>query len=55
MPFSLSSVELLLHLATEYAASQPSQPGQTKDTTPLAEDDEVIVDAAELKRRVQKR
>lgn len=54
-PSSTSAVELLLHLATEYAASHASQPSQAMDTTPLAEDDEVIVDAAELKRRVHKR
>ena len=54
-PSSPSAVELLLHLATEYGASHASHPGQAMDATPIAEDDEVIVDAAELKRRVHKR
>jgi hypothetical protein len=50
-----SAVELLLHLATEYGAPDASQPGLTLYTTPVAENDEVIVDAVELKRRVSKR
>ena len=53
-PSSPSAVELLLHLATEYGASEASQPSQRSDAAPVAEDDEVIVDAAELKRRVRK-
>ena len=54
-PSSPSAVELLLHLATEYGVPDASQPGLTPEITPVAEDDEVIVDAAELKRRVRKR
>ena len=54
-PSSPSAVEMLLHLATEYGASHASHPSQAMDTTPVAEDDEVIVDSAELKRRVHKR
>ncbi len=54
-PSSPSAVELLLHLATEYGAPESGHPGQALDSTPVAEDDEVIVDAAELKRRVRKR
>lgn len=54
-PSSPSAVELLLHLATEYGASDANLPSQTPDAPPHAEDDEVIVDAAELKRRVRKR
>ncbi len=54
-PSSQSAVELLLHLATEYGAAESGHPGQALNLTPAAEDDEVIVDAAELKRRVGKR
>jgi hypothetical protein len=54
-PSSPSAVELLLHLATEYATPDASHPSLAPDATPLAEDDEVIVDAVELKRRVRKR
>jgi len=54
-PSSPSAVELLLHLATEYGAPDASQPNLTRDAAPIAEDDEVIVDAVELKRRVRKR
>lgn len=54
-PSSPSAVELLLHLATEYGAPDASQPSLRPDAAPIAEDDEVIVDAAELKRRVRKR
>ena len=54
-PSSPSAVELLMHLATEYGAPTASQPNTTSDAAPVAEDDEVIVDAAELKRRVRKR
>jgi hypothetical protein len=54
-PTSASALELLLHLATEYGVPDTSQPRLTPDITPVAEDDEVIVDAAELKRRVRKR
>ena len=54
-PSSPSAVELLLHLATEYGASDANLSRQTPDAAPVAEDDEVIVDAAELKRRVRKR
>jgi hypothetical protein len=54
-PSSPSAVELLLHLATEYGAPDASQPNLTLDAAPIAEDDEVIIDAAELKRRVRKR
>ena len=54
-PSSSSAVELLLHLATEYGTSDASHPSQTPDASPVAEDDEVIVDAAELKRQARKR
>jgi hypothetical protein len=54
-PSSPSAVELLMHLATEYGSPTASQPNTTPDAAPVAEDDEVIVDAAELKRRVRKR
>lgn len=54
-PSSPSAVELLLHLATEYGSPDASQPSLTPHAAPIAEDDEVIVDAAELKRRVRKR
>ena len=54
-PSSSSAVELLLHLATEYGSAEAGHPGQARDTTPAAEDDEVIVDAAELKRRARRR
>jgi hypothetical protein len=53
-PSSPSAVELLLHLATEYG-TDASQASLTHEAAPVAEDDEVIVDAAELKRRVRKR
>ena len=43
------------YLAAEYGASDASHPIQTTDAVPVAQDDEVIVDAAELKRRVRKR
>lgn len=54
-PSSPSAVKLLLHLATEYGAPDASQASLTHEAAPIAEDDEVIVDAAELKRRVRKR
>lgn len=54
-PSSPSAVELLHHLATEYGPSDANHPSQRPEETPIAEDDEVIVDAAELKRRVRKR
>lgn len=53
-PSSPSAVELLLHLATEYGAPDKSQPSLTPDAAPVAPDDEVIVDAAERKRRTRK-
>jgi hypothetical protein len=54
-PSSPSAVELLLHLATEYGASDASHLRHALDAPPIEEDDEVIVDATELKRRVRKR
>jgi hypothetical protein len=54
-PSSPSAVELLLHLAAEYGAADANQRSLTPEAAPIAEDDEVIVDAAELKRRVRKR
>jgi hypothetical protein len=54
-PSSPSAVELLLYLATEYGAPDASQAKLTHEAVPIGEDDEVIVDAAELKRRVRKR
>ena len=53
-PSSPSAVELLLHLASVYGAANTSRPTQLSDLAPVVEDDEVIVDAAELKRRVRK-
>jgi hypothetical protein len=54
-PSSPSAVELLLHLAAEYGTGDANQRSLTPEVAPIAEDDEVIVDAAELKRRVRKR
>ena len=53
-PSSPSAVELLLHLAAEYGAADLNQRSLAPEVPPSAEDDEVIVDAAELKRRVRK-
>jgi hypothetical protein len=53
-PSSPSAVELLLHLASAHGAANVSLPTQLSDSAPAIEDDEVIVDAAELKRRVRK-
>jgi hypothetical protein len=53
-PSSPSAVELLLHLASVFGATNVSLPTQLSDSAPAIEDDEVIVDAAELKRRVRK-
>ena len=54
-PSSPSAVELLLHLATEYGVAKPDGPKLESDASPVDADDEVIVDAAELKRQVNKR
>lgn len=54
-PSSASAVELLLHLATEYGAPDARQAGLAPESAPIADDDEIIVDAAELKRQVRKR
>lgn len=53
-PSSPSAVQLLLHLANEYGASNASHPTRLSALAPDVEDDEVILDAAELKRLVGK-
>jgi hypothetical protein len=52
-PSSPSAVEMLLHLANVYGAANASRPTELSDLPPTVEDDEVIVDATELKRRVR--
>ncbi len=54
-PSSTSAIELLLHLASEYGAPDSNLPSQMPESPAVAEDDEVIVDAAELRRQVRKR
>lgn len=53
-PSSPSAVDLLLHLANEYGAANASHPTRLSDLASAVEDDEVIVDAAEFRRRVHK-
>jgi hypothetical protein len=59
-PASLSAVELLLHVATQYAGT-PELPGRRRhepaipEAGPVPEDDEVIVDPAEVRKRAGRR
>jgi hypothetical protein len=53
-PSSPSAVELLFHLASLYGLANTSHPGQLSDSAPAIEDDDVIVNAAELERRARK-
>lgn len=55
-PTSPSAVDLLVHLAAQYGSGPAIQTQPIElETTPSIEDDEVIIDPAELKRRVTKR
>ena len=51
-PSSPSAAELLIHLAAEFGVAIPDRQNYDGDATPVDADDEAIVDAAELKRRV---
>ena len=59
-PASPSALELLLHVATQYAGT-PELPGRRRHQAPVSEagpvpeDDEVIVDPAEVRKRAGRR